>query len=389
MYRPTYIKVDGNVLENNIRNIISNYSNYKYYIGVVKNNAYHHGIYAAKYLIQGGANYLATSSLEEAISLRKYFREIPVLILEPISCDYVFDAINNDIAITIGSLDEVEDLLKLKLTDQVKVHFKVDSGMNRLGFKSSKDFNTAYKLLSENKKVFIEGIYTHLATSGINDIHYNEQVDNFLKITKNVDLKSVPIVHVDRSLTLVTHDKLEFVNGFRMGIMMYGYKQNLSAGSLFSRIRRNMLWKKNNIKGVHLTNNLDLKYAFSMYSKVMEVRKVQPGEFVGYGALYKVKTSSYIATIPAGYADGVLKDFKHVYIKNKPYNIVAECMDMVMIEVDNTVKVNDEVEIIGVNQSVKNVASRIGLSGHKFLNLFSNRVPIVYLYNNEETEIKY
>lgn len=389
MYRPTYIKVDGNKLENNIKNIISNYSNYKYYIAVVKNNAYHHGIYAAKYMIDGGTNYLAVSSLEEAIALRKYFAEVPILILEPIGTEYVYDAINNNVTITIGSLSEASELNELKLSDQVKVHLKVDSGMNRLGFKSSKDIEKAYKMLLDNKKVTVEGIYTHLATSGINDLHYYEQIDNFLNITKKINLKEIPIVHVDRSLTLVTHDKLDFVNGFRMGIGMYGYKQNINPGGLITKFKRNHLWKSNNITGVHLSNNLNIDYVFSMYSKVIELRNVKPGEFVGYSASYVAKEEIFVATIPAGYADGVLKDFKYVYIKNKPYEIIAECMDMVMIKVDKTVKIGDEVEIIGKNQSIKDVGTRMNISGHKFLNLFTTRVPIIYTYNNEEREIKY
>lgn len=389
MYRPTYIKVDGNKLENNFKNIISNYDSYKYYFAVVKNNCYHHGIYAAKYMINGGANYLAVSSLEEAITARNYFREIPILILEPIMSDYVYDAINNNVTITIGSVLEAEDLNNLKLSDQVKVHLKIDSGMSRLGFKSSKDFDKAYKLLKENKKVLIEGVYTHLATSGINDLHYYDQVNKFLEVTKNIDLKEIPIVHVDRSLTLVTHDKLDFVNGFRMGIGMYGYKQNISTGNFLSKIKRDHFWKSNDIKGVHLTNNLNIDYAFSMYSKVMELRKVVPGEFVGYGALYTPKEEEYVATIPVGYADGVVKDFKTVYIKNRPYDIIAECMDMIMVKVDNTIKINDEVEIIGKNQSIKDVGDKMHLSAHKFLNLFTTRVPIIYTYNGEEREIKY
>ena len=389
MYRPTYIKVDGNVLENNIKNIISNYDNYKYYFAVVKNNSYHHGIYAAKYMINGGANYLAVSSLEEGISLRKYFREIPILVLEPISCDYIDDAINNNITITISSLYGAESLSNIKLIDRIKVHFKIDSGMNRIGFKSSKDLDKAFKLLKDNKKILIEGIYTHLATSGVNDLHYRDQINNFLEITKTIDLKDIPIVHIDRSLTLVTHDKLDFVNGFRMGIAMYGYRQNLSSGNIITRFKRKHLWNSNNITGVHLTNNLDINYAFSLYSKVMEIRKVKPGEFVGYGALYKFKDDSIVATIPVGYADGVVKDFKYVYIKGKQYEIIAECMDMIMIKVDNSINVGDEVEIIGKNQSIKDVGARMGLSGYKFLNLFSTRLPIVYSYNDEEIEIKY
>lgn len=389
MYRPTYIKVDGNVIENNVRNIISNYSGYKYYFGVVKNNSYHHGIYSIKYLINAGINYLAVSSLEEAIAIREYNTEIPILCLEPIESEFIFDAINNNVTITIGSLDEAKSIEALKLTDTLKVHMKVDSGMNRLGFKDKNSFKDAFDLLSNLKKVDVEGVYTHLATSGISDKHYNDQVENFKMITSLVDLSLFKIVHVDRSLTLVVHDKLDFVNGTRLGICMYGFAQNIPKGGLLTNFKRRYLQNKYSIKNVHLTNNLNLKYALSMYSKVMEVRNVKKGEFVGYGANFVAKDDIVIATIPAGYADGVTMDFKYVYINNNRYDIVAECMDMIMVKVNNDIKVGDTVEIVGDNQNVKDLASRLNLVGHKFLSLFTNRVPIVYTYNGETREIKY
>lgn len=389
MYRPTYIEVDGNVLENNIKNIIFNYDKYKYYFAVVKNNSYHHGIYSIKYLIAGGVNYLAVSSLEEAIAIRKYESNIPILCLEPILSEFVFDAINNNVTLTIGSLREAEELTKLKLKDELKIHFKIDSGMNRIGFKSKTELNKAYKLLCETKKIVIEGIYTHLATSGVCDPNYNLQIENFLNITSGIDLKKIPIVHVDRSITLVTHDKLDFVNGVRLGIVMYGYKQNIPEGSFINKLRRKQIQKKYGIENIHLSNNLDIKYALNYYSAVMEIRTVGAGEFVGYGAQYRFKDKSFVATIPVGYADGVVKQYGYVYINNHPYKIVGECMDMIMVEVDSNVLVGDKVEIIGENQNIKDIGIRLNVSGHKLLNMFSNRVPIIYKYNGEKIEIKY
>ena len=188
MYRPTYIKVDGNVLENNVRNIISTYSSYKYFFGVVKNNCYHHGIYSIKYLINAGVNYLAVSSLEEAIAVREYNSDIPVLCLEPIYPDYIYDAINNNVTLTVGSLDEVKAIVDLKFSDTLKVHLKVDSGMNRLGFKDKNEFKEVYNLLTSIKNIEVEGVYTHLATSGIADRHYTDQITNFKDITSLFDL---------------------------------------------------------------------------------------------------------------------------------------------------------------------------------------------------------
>ena len=389
MYRPTYIEVDGNILENNIKNIKTTYNNYTYYFGVVKNNSYHHGIYAIKYMIKAGINYLAVSSLEEAITARSYDRKIPILCLEPIDVSYVYDAINNNVTLTIGSIEEAEEIAKCKFSDTLKIHLKIDSGMSRLGFRNSKDFNKAYKILTETKNVEIEGVYTHLATSGVIDKYYNEQVENFLSITKGIDLKKIPIVHVDRSLTLVVHDKLDFVNGVRLGICMYGFSQNIPEGGFLRKLKRKHLQKKLGISNVHLTNNLNLNYVMSMYSKVIEVRKIKAGDFVGYAALYVAKEDEIIATIPVGYADGVKKEFEYVYINNEKCEIVAECMDMIMVKVNNNVKTGDIVEVFGKNQTIKDLADRLGIVGHKALSLFSTRVPIVYKYNGETREIKY
>ena len=89
MYRSTFVEIDNNKLKNNVKEIIKKYHKYKYYIGVVKANAYGHGDYIVNDLIASGINYLAVSSLEEAISIRKYNKEIPILCLEPINIKYL------------------------------------------------------------------------------------------------------------------------------------------------------------------------------------------------------------------------------------------------------------------------------------------------------------
>ena len=161
MQRKTYAYIDGNILENNIKEIKKKYPDYKYYIGVVKNNAYHHGMKCVLDMIRGGINYFAVSSLEEALALRKY-TDYPVLILEPISLEFVSDAINNNITLTVESLEYTKELLKEDIYSELKVHLAVDSGMNRLGFQTRKELDEALKLLKEHKKIVVEGLFTHL-----------------------------------------------------------------------------------------------------------------------------------------------------------------------------------------------------------------------------------
>lgn len=365
MYRPTYLKVDCDQFKKNIKEILKYNSDYKYFIGVVKNNCYHHGIYLVRLLSKLGINYFAVSSLEEAIEVRKYDDKTPILCLEPIGSEYVYDAINDNVSITIDSYEEALEISNLKISDTLKIHLKIDSGMNRIGFKDKDDLKKTYELLTSLKNVIVEGVYTHFATDGVKDKYYNYQVDNFEEITSLIPLKDIPIVHVDRSFTSLIHSKHHFANGFRIGLSMYGYLPE------------------------KLKSDLNLGYVASLYSQVISLRKVTKGEFVGYNASFKLKHDSVIATIPIGYADGVSKDFKYVYINDRRYNIVAECMDMIMVEVDDNVAIGDEVEIFGKNQSVAEVAKRVKLIDHKFINLISNRVPVVYFEGKNRFEVKY
>ena len=393
MYRKTYAEIDENILKKNIEEIKKTYDNYEYYIGVVKNNAYGHGIKIINSLIEGGINYLAVSSLEEAIEARKYNRRIPILCLEVIDLEYIYDCINNNVTLTVESLDYLEELNKEKLDYEVKIHLKLNTGMNRLGINNKKEVNKCVEIIDNNKKLVLEGIYTHLATSGISDKFYDEQIKKFEELTSDIDLNKIKIVHLGRSLTLVNHDKLPYVNGIRLGIIMFGFSQSIKPDTSFKgklrELRRKSLIKKLNISSSHLTNNLKLKTAFTLYSTVMTIKKVKQSEFVGYGALYFADKDINIAIIPIGYADGVTKNYKYVYIHGRKYDIVADSMDMLMVHVDGRVRVGDKVEIFGDNISIKEASKNNGVNSYKLFNMITTRVPRVHIKDKEKVEIKY
>ena len=392
MYRKTYAIIDEDKLKNNIKEIKAKYDNYKYYIGVVKNNAYNHGIKIINSLIEGGINYLAVSSLEEALDARKYNSKIPILCLEVIDLDYIYDCINNNVTITVESLEYLEKLNKIKLDFPNKIHLKLNTGMNRLGISEVKEVNKCVSIISENKKLILEGIYTHFATSGISDKYYDDQMKKFQELTKDIDLTSIPIVHLGRSLTLVNHDKPDFVNGIRLGIIMYGFSQSIkedtSLRGKLRAIKRKKLIKKFNISKTYLTNDLNLKTAFSLYSNVMTIKKVKNKEFVGYGANFFADRDIKVAIIPIGYADGVTIKYKNVSIKGQKYQIIADSMDMLMVKVDNTVKIGDKVEIFGENISIREASRNNGCNSYRLFNMITNRVPRIYKKDKEKIEIK-
>lgn len=395
MYRRTYLEVDCKNLKNNIINIKQNYPGYDYYFGVVKGNAYGHGGFIINSLIEGGINYLAVSSLEEALKLREFNQEIPILILEPIHLEFLDKCIKNNIAITISNMEYFNELLSIELPSQLKIHVKLDTGMSRLGLSNSNSLNELLRKLPNNPNLFLEGIYTHFATSGINDKHWDNQLNKFKEITKDVDLSSIPIVHMGRSLTLVNHEKIPFCNGTRLGIVMYGMSQNMLVGKGFKAFLRNLRnnhnKKKLHISPTTITNNLNLKTAISLYSEVIDLHQIHQNDFVGYGALYTAQSNETIATIPIGYADGIPKNIKHVVINGNKYDVIGEvCMDMICAKVDSSVKLYDKVTIIGGDQlTVKKVANECGISSYTLFTGITNRVPRVYIENGNSTEICY
>ena len=384
MYRKTYALINCKTLKENIQNIKQNYP-YKYYIGVVKANAYGHGDYIVNTLIQGGINYLAASSLEECLSIRKQNQNISILCLEPINHEYLNICEKENITITIP---DYEYFKNLNLNLNLKAHIKIDSGMNRLGFKDKNQIKQVYETL-KNSYITLEGIYTHIGTSGLWDKYYDKSIKTFENLTSLIDLKEIKIVHISRSLTLVTHKMPDYITGIRLGIIMYGYPQKFTKPTGLRLIKRNLYLKKHQISDITYENNLNLKTAFSLHTEVMTIKDVKKGEYVGYGAKYIAKEDIKIAILPIGFADGLTKNYenKTVTINNKNYQIIGEIgMDMTTVKIDSSVKLHDHVIIFS---DPKKQAKELNISAYELFTSITNRVPRVYEEDEKITEIKY
>lgn len=395
MYRKTYVEVNLDNIKNNVKKILKKYNDYQYYIGIVKGNAYGHGMYVINEMIENGINYLAVSCLEEAINIRKYNKDIPILCLEPINLKYIDEIINNQVTISIPTLEYLNTLLKLKFTSKIKIHLKIDSGMHRLGFTDKEDVLKAVNAIKSDKRIILEGIFTHFATTGIADKNWDKQLDNFKEITSLIDLSKIPIVHMGRSLTLLTHPKITFCTGIRLGIILYGFNTTPKYSDSFldklRQIKANYLIKKFKISKTTTDNEIDLLQALELYSEILQIKKVKKGEFVGYGTAFKASHDMIVATVSIGYTDGVGRrnSGRNVVINDKRYPIIGEIgMNMLSVEIDESVKIKDIVKIMGKGISIREVSYYIGNSTYETLAMLPITLPRVYIKDNKKIYIE-
>lgn len=380
--RGTWVKINVNNLKANVKNIVKTYD-YKYYIGVVKGNAYGHGMVIINDLINSGINYLAVLSLDEALEVRKYHKKIPILCLQPIKIECLKLCEKNNIALCLHTLDYYEQLKNLKIN--LKIHLKINSGMNRLGLNNQQEIDYLYTDINNYPNLELEGIFTHFRTPGLFDKSWDNQLKRFKELITNINLNNIKIVHIDRSNTMLAHNKCDFCNGVRLGIIMYGYwtmvKYSNNLKDQMIKVKRNL---ENKIKGVSKTNKdqgLNLKPALALHSTVIQVNKIKKGEYVGYGIGCKAYKDQVIAVIECGYGDGFNRKNKgrYVLINNKKYPIIADItMGMLFVLVDNNVKVNDDVVLIGENISLPYVAKYLNTSIYEVLCMIDSSIPRIY-----------
>ena len=346
-YRNTYSEVKINNLKDNVSKIINNYDGYKYYIGVVKADCYEHNTNTTvKAIIDGGCNYLAVSSLDEAMTIRQAF-DTPILCLGIIDSKYMDVCEKNHIDVAVTSLAYVKQIKDYNLN----IHIKIDTGMNRLGVKSKEEFNNIVNEIN-NSNLHLQGIFTHIYDAE-NSEHTMNQINRFKDITSDIDLSSVPMVHIAQSDTLLNYPKIDFVNGCRLGIIMYGL----------------------------VPNNLDLKNTINLCSEIIDIKKLYKGETVSYGGNYKASEDELIGIVSVGYADGVNRKLtgSYVYVNDKKCQILGNvCMDMIMIRVDDTMNIHDKVYIYKDNEHIMELSKYIDTIPYELICNISKRVPRIY-----------
>ncbi len=355
-------------------------------IAVVKADAYGHGIQSvASALGEAGCDMYAVSSEEEAVELREIEdgngRHPDILILSRISPENVSDMIEKNITAAVTSYDNALALNEaaLEAGGRLKIHVKLDTGMNRVGFSAREDdiSDTADKIEELSKCPGLElcGIFTHFSSADDELMDgklvegYEEcggytkmQLDRFKRMTEELRGRGVDpgMVHAANSAAILTMPEAYF-DAVRAGIILYGLMPNGKCDDRFTPV-------------------------MCFVSTVTHIHEIKAGEKVSYGAVFTASRDMKLATVSAGYADGFERAYSgcRIVIKGKSYRQVGRiCMDQFMVDITDgdDIEVGDRAVLFGGDngESINALSRLAGTINYEVVCKISkrvNRVPV-------------
>ena len=370
MVRPTVARVDLAAIKSNYRNIVDYLRRddgaAPGVIAVVKANAYGHGAgQVGRALEDAGADLLACADIEEGAALRSAGVRADILVFGALSVsdlDGLFDCRLTPTISTPGAARAVQ-AAAANHRQTIRYHLKIDTGMNRLGFRFDNLARTLPELFASSN-LELAAVYTHFATADDPESKlFAEQRIRFERAMEFIGKNRGAFdTHAANSAALL-RDSRVWYERVRPGLLLYG------------------------IVPPPLASTLALRPALSLTSRIVAVKGVRDGEGVGYGVKFTAEGPRTIAIVAAGYADGLdlrLAGRGAVLIRGRRAPIVGSvCMDMLMADVTGLeVAPGDEVVIIGRQGddqiTVREIAAQIGTIPYEILCRIGTRIERVY-----------
>ena len=356
------LKINKLNLEKNLKIVRSINKNF---ICVIKDNAYGLGIEnVLPILLENKCDYFAVAYIEEALKIQKVLEnlklknqndKIKVMALNYVKPENVEYAIKNNIELTVFNFSQLLDYLKILNKSfenaTLKIHIKVNIGMNRLGF----DENEILELIeiikkyeidplnneSKNKvlknKIEIISIFSHISDAE-NQAETEKQVEKYERILRIFDENNIKYQykHLQASPLLFKYGQKYNYDFARVGMALYGMEP--------------------------LSYDVGLLDVITVKSQIINIRNVKKNDKISYGGKGIVKQDSKIGIVAIGYAHGLQKQIEnsgeaYVLVNGQKAKIIGEiCMDMIFVDLTNieNVKMNDEVVIIGSQENAEN-----------------------------------
>lgn len=278
MPRPIYAEIDIQALKHNLARLRESVGDRTLW-AVVKANAYGHGLENAVEAF-ADADGFATIDLCDAERARRAGWHKRVLLLEGFFDETDIEPLQDlDVETVVHSMWQIDILKRLQLRE-VKVHIKVNSGMNRLGFLPV-EVGTIYDLLTSIPGVKVMGVVTHFANAepsylGDAPASVSRQLTRMGRLAH-----SATAACMANSAAILWHPEVGG-DGVRAGVALYGVSPDSHISS----------------------EELGLIPAMTLSAKIIAVQEIAPGEAVGYGSRWLAKRPTRVGIVACGYADG-------------------------------------------------------------------------------------
>jgi alanine racemase len=337
-------------------------------IAVVKADAYGHGAQAVtETCFEAGAVMVAVAAVEEGLALREGGVNGPILVLlGPTDSSEVAHAVAQDLFLVVWDVERARAISEAAtvLRRTARVHFKVDTGLTRLGSPTA-DAATRYRAIAALPHIEMDGIFTHFATADDPDTSNDRaQLERFREVLST--LADRPrLVHAAASAGVAAFASVEGMNAVRTGLAIYG----LHAAP-------------------HLANAVPLHPALTWRSRIHRLASVPAGTGVSYGHEYRLPRDGRIATVPVGYGDGLPRIAGKrggVLVRGRRVGFAGRiCMDLVMLDVTDIAdaREGDDVVLVGAQagarQTVEDLADACGTINYEIVTGIRRRVPRRY-----------
>lgn len=361
-------EVDLGAIRHNVR-VLRQLAGAAELMGVVKANAYGHGaVMVARALVEEGITWLAVATVGEAQQLRDAGVEVPILVLAAPLADHLPLYVRDDLRVVVSS-DEVARAVQdaARLQGPFTVHVEVDTGMHRLGL-APQDVAHRVRQLNAAPGVLVEGVWTHLATADEPDPSFvSEQLRQFHLALDDLGAEAPPIRHVANGPALVrglVPDMPGSRSLVRVGGVLYGLASSPS-------LQRDV-------------EAAGLRPAMRLVTRVVHLQTVEAGEGVSYGHTWVAERPTRLATLAAGYADGLVRSYRGpVGIGEGRYPVVGRvCMDMLLVNLGDPqgpgaeVQRGDEATLFGSGgPSAVDAAFQAGTLSYELTSGLTARVP--------------
>jgi alanine racemase len=329
---------------------------------MVKAFSYGSGTYEIANLLQyQRVDYLGVAFADEGITLREAGITLPIIVMNPEENGFEM-MIDYDLEPEIYHFHVLEQFnRKVAATgkEEYPVHIKLDTGMNRLGFKEL-EVDELIRQLKHARQLKVHSVFSHLAASDEpdQDEFTHEQIRLFDRLSARISRElGYPFIrHILNSAGIERFPDAQF-DMVRLGIGLYG---------------------------IGATDHNNLQNISTFKSTVTQVKEVKKGGTIGYGRTALAENDMKIAIIPVGYADGFNRALSNgvgrLYINGFYVPVVGSiCMDMCMADITGCdIKEGDEVVVFGKEIPVQELAQKLGTIPYEIFTGISERVKRIY-----------